>query len=193
VGGRRRLEVGGARCGEGMGQRRDREGRGRRGGDWIGMEGTVRGIGRSRKERGRRRLKGRVGKKIRVDWYLYGKEKFFIGLTIGPTKIGPCLGPALWAEVAAHALSTHRVVPALGTINRASCRDRAVLFRVVPRASYRAWPIWNSIVSVHERTACPLSATQCKWTSGRRTSLQLQVHTQVLKYPKSIYSTRQVE
>jgi hypothetical protein len=86
-----------------------------------------------------------VGKKIRVDWYLYGKEKFFIGLTIGPTKIGPCLGPALWAEVAAQALSTHRVVPALGTIDRASCRARAVLFRVVPRASHRVCPIWNSI------------------------------------------------
>jgi hypothetical protein len=88
-----------------------------------------------------------VGKKIRLYWYLYGKEKFFIGLTIGPTKIGSCLGTALLAEVAAQALSTHRVVPALGTIDRASCRARAVLFRVVPHASHRAWPIWNSIAT----------------------------------------------
>jgi hypothetical protein len=41
------------------------------------------------------------------------------GIFIGPAKIGPCLGPALWAEVAAQALSTYRAGPALSTIDRA--------------------------------------------------------------------------
>jgi hypothetical protein len=57
----------------------------------------------------------------------------------------PCLGTALRAGVAAQALRDYRAVPALGTINRASDRARAVLFRVVPRAANRVRPIWNSI------------------------------------------------
>jgi hypothetical protein len=61
VGGRRRLEVGGARCGEGMGQRRDREGRGRRGGDWIGMEGTVTGDREKQEREGQAAAEGKSG------------------------------------------------------------------------------------------------------------------------------------
>jgi hypothetical protein len=61
VGGRRRLEVGGARCGEGMGQRRDREGRGRRGGDWIGMEGTVTGDRENQEREGQAAAEGKSG------------------------------------------------------------------------------------------------------------------------------------
>jgi hypothetical protein len=53
---------------------------------------------------------------------------------------------ALWAEVAAQALSTYRAGPALSTIDRVSGRARAVLFRVVPRAANRARPIWNTIL-----------------------------------------------
>jgi hypothetical protein len=63
-----------------------------------------------------------------------------------PPPIGPCFGPAQRAEVAAQALKGRRAGPALGTINRASDRARAVLFRVVPRAADRARPIWKSIV-----------------------------------------------
>jgi hypothetical protein len=51
--------------------------------------------------------------------YIYVRWKIDIGLPIGPLKIGPCLGPALWAEVAAQALSVYRAVPALSTIDRA--------------------------------------------------------------------------
>jgi hypothetical protein len=69
--------------------------------------------------------------------------EIYIGPPIGPLKIGPFLGPALWAE--AQALSTYRVVPALNTINRASGRAKAVLFRTVSRAANRARPIWNTI------------------------------------------------
>jgi hypothetical protein len=47
--------------------------------------------------------------------------------------------------VAAQALKGHRAGPALSTINRASGRARVVLFRVVPRAVNRVWPIWNTI------------------------------------------------
>jgi hypothetical protein len=64
-----------------------------------------------------------------------------------PPPIGPCFGPAQRAEVAAQALKGRRAGPALGTIDRASGRARAVLFRVVPRAANRARPIWKSIVS----------------------------------------------
>jgi hypothetical protein len=64
---------------------------------------------------------------------------------IGPPKIGPCLGPARRARVAAQALKGHRAGPALSTINRASGRTRVVLFRAVPRAVNRARPIWNPI------------------------------------------------
>jgi hypothetical protein len=39
--------------------------------------------------------------------------------------------------------------PALSTMDRASCRARAVLFRVVPRAANRARPIWKSIASMN--------------------------------------------
>jgi hypothetical protein len=63
----------------------------------------------------------------------------------GLTYIGPCLGPARRAEVAAQALNGRRAGPALSTIDRASGRVRAVLFRAVPRAANRARPIWNSI------------------------------------------------
>jgi hypothetical protein len=42
-----------------------------------------------------------------------------IGLLVGPAKIGPCFGPALWARLAAQALSTYRAGPALSTIDRA--------------------------------------------------------------------------
>jgi hypothetical protein len=63
-----------------------------------------------------------------------------------PPPIGPCFGPAERAEVAAQALKGRRAGPALGTINRASDRARAVLFRVVPRATDRARPIWKSTV-----------------------------------------------
>jgi hypothetical protein len=70
-----------------------------------------------------------------------------IGLPIGPLKIGPCLGPARRAGVAAQALRGHRAGPALSTIDRASGRARVVRFRVVPRAANRARPIWNTIVS----------------------------------------------
>jgi hypothetical protein len=62
----------------------------------------------------------------------------------------PCLGPALRAGVAAQALRDYRAVPALGTINRASDRARAVLFRVVPRAASRVRSIWNSIASTKQ-------------------------------------------
>jgi hypothetical protein len=55
-----------------------------------------------------------------------------------PPPIGPCFGPARRAKVAAQALKGPRVGPALGTIDRASGRARAVLFRVVPRAVDRA-------------------------------------------------------
>jgi hypothetical protein len=65
---------------------------------------------------------------------------------IGPPKIGPCLGPARRARVAAQALKGHRAGPALSTINRASGRARVVLFRAVPRAVNRARPIWNTIM-----------------------------------------------
>jgi hypothetical protein len=51
--------------------------------------------------------------------YIYVRWKIDIGLPIGPLKIGPCLGPALWAEVAAQALSVYHAVPALSTIDRA--------------------------------------------------------------------------
>jgi hypothetical protein len=64
----------------------------------------------------------------------------------GLTYIGPCLGPARRAEVAAQALNGRRAGPALSTIDRASGRVRAVLFRAVPRAANRARPIWNSIL-----------------------------------------------
>jgi hypothetical protein len=47
--------------------------------------------------------------------------------------------------VAAQALSIYRAGPALSTINRASDRARAVLFRAVPHAANRARPIWNTI------------------------------------------------
>jgi hypothetical protein len=83
--------------------------------------------------------------KLGFRQYIYVRWEIYIGPPIGPLKIGPCLGLALWAEVAAQALSTYRVVPALSTINRASGRAKAVLFRAVPRASNRAWPIWNTI------------------------------------------------
>jgi hypothetical protein len=73
--------------------------------------------------------------------YIYEMEIY-----IGPLKIGPCLGPALWAEVAAQALSTYRAVPALSTIGRASGRASIVLFSVVSRAANRARTIWNTIV-----------------------------------------------
>jgi hypothetical protein len=69
----------------------------------------------------------------------------FIGPPIGPAKIVPCFGPALWAEVAAQALNGGRAGTALSTIDCASDRARAVLFRVVLRASNRARPIWNTI------------------------------------------------
>jgi hypothetical protein len=61
--------------------------------------------------------------------------------SIWPTKIGLCLGPALWAEMAAQALTPHRVGPALGTL----IIPRVVLFRVVPRVAHCTRPIWNSI------------------------------------------------
>jgi hypothetical protein len=57
---------------------------------------------------------------------------------MGLAKIGLCLGPALWAGVAAQTLSPCRVGPALST------RAWVVLFRAMPRAANRAWP-WNSI------------------------------------------------
>jgi hypothetical protein len=44
-------------------------------------------------------------------------------------------------------------VPALSTIDRASGRARAVLFRVVPRAANRARPIWNTIVVGYDPNA----------------------------------------
>jgi glyoxylate carboligase len=50
---------------------------------------------------------------------IYIRWRLFIGLPIVPTKIGPCLGPVLWAGVAAQALLTYRARPALSTINRA--------------------------------------------------------------------------
>jgi hypothetical protein len=49
--------------------------------------------------------------------------------------------------VAAQALKGRRAGPALGTIDRASGRARAVLFRVVHRAANRARPIWKSIAT----------------------------------------------
>jgi hypothetical protein len=89
--------------------------------------------------------------KLGFRWYIYGRCKIDIGPPIGPLKIGSCLGPALWAEVAAQALSAYRAVPALSTIDRASGRARAVLFRVVPRAANRARPIWNTIAEADRR------------------------------------------
>jgi hypothetical protein len=74
-----------------------------------------------------------------------------IGPPIGPLKIGPCLGPARRAGVAAQALKDYRAVPALSTIDRASGRAWTVLFRVVPRAANRARPIWNSIGRIQSR------------------------------------------
>jgi hypothetical protein len=68
----------------------------------------------------------------------------FIGPPIGPAKIVSCFGLALWAEVAAQALKGSRAGPALSTIDRASDRARAVLFRVVLRASNRVRLIWNT-------------------------------------------------
>jgi hypothetical protein len=44
---------------------------------------------------------------------------YFIGPLIGPTKIGPCFGPARRAGVAAQALKGHRAGPALNPIYRA--------------------------------------------------------------------------
>jgi hypothetical protein len=73
-------------------------------------------------------------------------------------KIGSCLGPALWAEVATQALSTYRVGLALRTIGRASDRDRVVLFRVMPRAGNRARPIWNTIITLSRRSLVALAA-----------------------------------
>jgi hypothetical protein len=78
--------------------------------------------------------------------------EIYIGPPIRPLKIGPCLGLALWAEVVAQALSTYRVVPALSTINRASGRAKAVLFRAVPRAANHARPIWNTIFQTAQAT-----------------------------------------
>jgi hypothetical protein len=52
-----------------------------------------------------------------------------------PPKIGTCLWPALWAEVAAQALSTYHAVPTLSTIDCVSDRARTVLFRIMPRAA----------------------------------------------------------
>jgi hypothetical protein len=49
--------------------------------------------------------------------YIYVRWKIDIGPPIGPLKIGSCLGLALWAEVAAQALSAYRAVPALSTID----------------------------------------------------------------------------
>jgi hypothetical protein len=51
--------------------------------------------------------------------------------------------------VAAQALKGHRVVPAIGTIDRASGRVMAVLFRVVPLAANHARYIWNTITTVY--------------------------------------------
>jgi hypothetical protein len=77
---------------------------------------------------------------IRVCWYLYENEKFVIGPSIGPLKIGSCLGPTLWAEVAAQPLSIYRAGLTLSTTDRASSRARAVLFGAVPGAANRVWP-----------------------------------------------------
>jgi hypothetical protein len=44
-----------------------------------------------------------------------------------------------WVGVAAHALSTYRPGPTLGTIGRA----RIALSSVVPHVAHQAWPIWN--------------------------------------------------
>jgi hypothetical protein len=98
--------------------------------------------------------------------------------TIGLLIIGSCLGPALWAEVAAQALNGCRAVPALSTIDRASDRVGVVFFRVVPRAVNRARPIWNSIAVVAMLHACVwsfgchviapcvcVSVTVCLWPS----------------------------
>jgi hypothetical protein len=53
--------------------------------------------------------------------------------------------------VAAQALNGRRAGPALSTIDRASGRVRAVLFRAVPRAANRARPIWNSIQLINAK------------------------------------------
>jgi hypothetical protein len=82
---------------------------------------------------------------------------FFIGPPIGPAKIGSCLGPALWAGVAAQALSTYRAGLALSTIDRASGCARAVLFRIVLCAADRARPIWNPVT----RPSCRVNIVVC--------------------------------
>jgi hypothetical protein len=63
-----------------------------------------------------------------------------------PPPIEPCFGPAQRTEVAAEALKGRWAGLALGTIDRASGRARAVLFQVVPRAANRARSIWKSIL-----------------------------------------------
>ena len=67
---------------------------------------------------------------------------------IGPPIIVLWFGQALWAGVAAQALTPHRAGLACGPINRAYGRAGAVLFSVVLRAAHRGWPIWSFIASV---------------------------------------------
>jgi hypothetical protein len=73
-----------------------------------------------------------MGRKIRVPKFI-----------IGSAKIGLCLEPALWAEVAAQAPLIYRVVPTLSSIDCGSSRARAVLFRIVHRTANCARPIWD--------------------------------------------------
>jgi hypothetical protein len=88
-----------------------------------------------------------------------GRHSALGRVAFGPTYIGPCFGPVRRAEVAAQALKDRRAVPALGTIDRASGRAKAVLFRVVPRAANRARPIWNSIGYPFAPTCCLCQST----------------------------------
>ena len=74
-----------------------------------------------------------------------GRGSGLLGHLITRAAIVPCFTTAVWAEVAAQAITPHRVRLARGPINHAYGRAGAVLFSVVLRAAHRAWPIWNTI------------------------------------------------
>jgi hypothetical protein len=80
-------------------------------GSALGRQGaTTSDVGR--KKRGGWGWMDWRGERLEFHVYIYVCDEMFI---IGPTKIGSCLGPVLWAGLAAQALSTYCAGPALST------------------------------------------------------------------------------
>jgi hypothetical protein len=125
----------------------------------VGLKGDGGGMGLGRR-RGRLQL-GKLGFFLFICSIIGGLGEGKMGCwQAGPDSclrpgrfraapIGPCLGPARHAGVAAQALKDYPAVPALSTIDRASGRAWTMLFRIVFRAANRDRPVWNSAASPH--------------------------------------------